>query len=379
MTNWGSSFYDTDSSDYNALETHNNGRPVNQIDGNVNNALCKSVDGVDYGICNRISKDMFRKTIEQISDTKYSQNCNGHGICDNSIGFCICDKGWTGFNCSLPEVPCNGLVRLQDSFGSFSSGYGRDRKYGFNLNCTWVIQPPAINEYGLPTVLIIKHFGTEPAFDVLTVFEGDWADQERVVNTVDGILPGGQYAMPELFIIPGDKGATIQFISDGSTSENGFTIMYGMPFDMKYVLAVRNPLLSTPCGRKFKTTEASRCQNENCDNCGISLDERADGVVNPETGNFDNMCYIGSRQNSETTNINDPIDGETLVGQYDECAKTVEKVLTHVAGDRVKMTVKCPRGSSLFAIDKTKLHDKPEFILGPGPPQVMSPKPSERD
>jgi hypothetical protein len=168
-------------------------------------------------------------------------------------------------------------------------------------------------------------------------------------------------------------------VSDGSTSENGFTIMYGMPFDMKYVFAVRNPLMSTPCGRKFKTSEASRCQNENCDNCGISLDERADGVVNPVTGNFDNMCYIGSRQNSEVTHINDPIDGETLVGQYDECAKTVEKVLTHVAGDRVKMTVKCPRGSSLFAIDKTKLHDKPEYILGPGPPQVMSPNPSRSE
>lgn len=147
---------------------------------------------------------------------------------------------------------------------------------------------------------------------------------------------------------------------------------------MKYVNAVRHPLLSAPCNRKFRSSEASRCQNDACDNCGISLDERADQVVNPVTGNFDNMCYIGSRDNSETTHINDPINGASLAGQFAECAQNVEKVLTHVAGDRVKMSVKCPRGSSIFAIDKSKLHDKPEYILGPGPPQVMSPEPSQQ-
>ena len=128
-------------------------------------------------------------------------------------------------NCSKPEVPCDGLVYLRESFGSFSTGYGRDRTYGFGKNCTWVIAPETVNTYGLPTVIVIKNFNTESAFDVMTVYEGDFISPDHVVASFDGKIPGGQYALPEMVVIPSDKGATINFVSDLTTSMSGFTIM----------------------------------------------------------------------------------------------------------------------------------------------------------
>ena len=90
-TSWGSSFYVTDGSNGQVMDAHQAGRPRNQLDGSLDNAMCNTVEGVSYGVCNRVSKDQFRKTVAQIADSKYSQNCNGHGICDSSVGFCICD------------------------------------------------------------------------------------------------------------------------------------------------------------------------------------------------------------------------------------------------------------------------------------------------
>ena len=37
--------------------------------------------------------------------------CNGHGECNTRYGICVCEAGWTGFNCSLPDTPCSGEVR----------------------------------------------------------------------------------------------------------------------------------------------------------------------------------------------------------------------------------------------------------------------------
>jgi len=377
---WGSSFYVTDGSDSAVLDTHNEGRPRNQLDGNVDNALCNDVNGNSFGICNQITPTMFSDTVRQIADSKYSQNCNGHGICDQSVGFCVCDRGWSGMNCSQPEVPCDGVIYLQDPFGSFSAGYGRDRIYGFDKNCTWVIAPPAVQTHGLPTVLVIKYFITEIAFDVLSVYEGDFIHPNNLVASFDGLYPGGQDAIPQMVVVPSDRGATINFVSDGTNSERGlpsdvagFEIMYGMPLDFNYVLSVRNPLIAAPCNRQFKATEQDRCVDAACNNCGISLDEQADQVINSNTGDFDNMCYIGNRPVNEVTHENDPINGEELQGGYKRCSEVADAMLTHKVGDTVTAEVQCPRASAAFAVNPLQEMDKPEYILGPGPPQFPPP------
>ena len=38
--------------------------------------------------------------------------CNGHGECNTRYGICICAAGWSGFNCSHPDTPCEGEVLL---------------------------------------------------------------------------------------------------------------------------------------------------------------------------------------------------------------------------------------------------------------------------
>ncbi len=32
--------------------------------------------------------------------------CNGHGECSPTYGLCVCDEGWSGFNCSTRDSPC---------------------------------------------------------------------------------------------------------------------------------------------------------------------------------------------------------------------------------------------------------------------------------
>ena len=42
--------------------------------------------------------------------------CNGHGECSHTYGLCVCDDGWSGFNCSIQETPCQ--VRTSRSCGT---------------------------------------------------------------------------------------------------------------------------------------------------------------------------------------------------------------------------------------------------------------------
>jgi hypothetical protein len=308
-SNWGSSFYSVDGIEESALVTHDSQRPRNQNDGKVGNAMCKNLDGSDTGVCDRVTKEMFRRTLVQIADSKYSQHCNGHGTCDTSIGFCICDRGWRGMNCSEPEVPCTGVQTLHDQFGSISTGYGRDRKYGLSLNCTWVIAPQSNDKYGLPTALVLTYFDTEAAFDVLALYEGHSVDPSKVITTIDGKYPRPNYAMPQLLLIPTDKGVTVNFNTDATTSMSGFNIMFGTPMNTAFFDGLRNPLTSAPCNRKFSSSEAAKCANKDCDNCGLSLNERADMAFNGELGTVDSMCYMAARSSTENLDINDPNSG----------------------------------------------------------------------
>ncbi len=308
-SSWGSSFYSVEGMDEAPLIAHDSKRPKNQVDGKIDNALCKNEDGTDTGLCDRVTKELFRRTLTQIADSKYSQHCNGHGTCDTSIGFCICDRGWSGMNCSEPEVPCNGVRTYNDQFGSISPGYGRDRKYGLSINCTWVIAPRSNSKYGLPTALVLTFFETEAAFDVLALYEGHFVDPARVITTIDGKYPRPNYAMPQLLLMPTDKGITINFQSDASTSLAGFNIMFGTPMNSAFFDGLRNPMTAAPCNRKFATAEAIKCANAGCDNCGLTTNERADMAFNGETGIIESMCFVAARSSSETLDANDPDAG----------------------------------------------------------------------
>ena len=93
-------------------------------------------------------------------------------------------------------------------------------------------------------------------------------------------------------------------------------------------------------------------------------------MINQVTGQLDNMCFLGNRPSDEVTHINDlSPEGVKLQSGYRLCGEVQDTVLHNKAGDTVRATVKCPRGSSAFAVDKQLFFDKPEFILGPGPPQ----------
>ena len=49
--------------------------------------------------------------------------CNGHGECNTKYGICVCDAGWSGFNCSEPDSPCASETHLNWPAGTFTDGY----------------------------------------------------------------------------------------------------------------------------------------------------------------------------------------------------------------------------------------------------------------
>ena len=65
--------------------------------------------------------------------------CNGHGECNTKYGICVCDSGWSGFNCSEPDSPCASETHLNWPAGTFTDGY-----FGINypdfVTCSWFIR-----------------------------------------------------------------------------------------------------------------------------------------------------------------------------------------------------------------------------------------------
>jgi hypothetical protein len=314
---WGSSFYSTDGHDQSILLQHNAGRPQNQADGGSDNAMCRTVAGMDLGFCERVSPERFRSAVYQIADLKYAESCNGHGTCDPSLAFCLCDSGWTGLNCSEPEKPCAGVKILRDSHGSFSPGFGRDRSYGYNLNCTWRIMPTAAEKYGLPMMLVFSFIKTEDAYDTIQVYGNTWTDPNNAVISLDGTFPkisnllnvGQSYGMPQSLNVYSDAGVTVNFKTDATISLAGFRLHFNTPLSDPMFRFLQHPLLAPGCQRKLGINSSS-CYDSECSNCGLTFNERADGATN---GNIlDNMCYDSIRQSTESTTV--------TAGGYQACS-----------------------------------------------------------
>ncbi|KAJ1487454.1 hypothetical protein T484DRAFT_1786589 [Baffinella frigidus] len=121
---WGTSFEDLDANLPATVKRWEDGRPRNTMDGGNDNAYCFTPKGAHIaGACDAVPFERFEAAINMTADTKYGQNCNGHGRCDFSIGLCLCDEGWNGFNCSEPEKPCSGIQYVRENYGSVSDGY----------------------------------------------------------------------------------------------------------------------------------------------------------------------------------------------------------------------------------------------------------------
>jgi hypothetical protein len=60
-----------------------------------------------------LENSAYRNELEDCEENVFNQtkietdcvnfnNCNGHGICKN--GQCICDAGWTNYDCSISNI-----------------------------------------------------------------------------------------------------------------------------------------------------------------------------------------------------------------------------------------------------------------------------------
>ena len=301
-----------------------------------------------------------------------------------------CDEGWDGFNCSEPEKPCNGLRYLRDSYGSVTDGYGRGRNYATDINCTWIIQPDIIRtEYGLPLIITFTYFHTESTYDPVVLYINPYVTLQEQVQTFDGTYPRysefGGYGMPHLAVVLADNGVAVNFLSDPTTTKTGFRFMYGT-LERNYIEALKHPLLSPNCTRQFENG-SPECEDDECTNCGVTTTETEDEAVT--AGQIDKMCFISQRAANQT-------HAEEPAG-YRECSDVVYEYLQVPAGSEVVMRTSCPRGQEYTAIPSDgqvpaivtrkaclcspvradsegafyagRMLDKPEFILGPGPPQ----------
>jgi hypothetical protein len=364
---WGSSFYRTDGSSEEALAKHYKGQPKTLRDGGTDNVMCTSEAGKDLEICGFVDLQGFTKTVNQKADMKYSENCNGHGVCDLSVGVCHCQPGWSGFNCSEPDKPCSGVTTLKQSYGSFTDGYGVGRVYGHKLNCTWIIEPEHHDTYGLPMMFTFVFFNMEVGFDAVDLYEAPYVDIQFKLKAmgVGGTFPKDRWAMPHSIVVGNGKKIAINFGTDDANPSGlyyGFKILFGR-LDLKYLKALSYPLLAPGCNRKF-SAEDPRCLDRGCTNCGVTLDEDTDDAI--FMGSPENMCF-SSFQPSNATAFNVSQD-------YYVCDEALRKLwLTFTVGDLITTRTPCNRGLMKPVTPKTFVYDRPEFILGSGPPEMKIP------
>ena len=365
QSEWGSSFYKTDGSSAASMSRHYRGQPRTLMDGGTDNAMCFSETGQDLGICGFVRLDNFTRTINQVADMKYSENCNGHGTCDISVGVCHCHAGWSGFNCSEPEKPCSGVKTLKQSYGSISDGFGVGRVYGHNSNCTWIIEPEYHDTYGLPMVFTFVYLDMEASFDRVELYEVPYQDIDYKIKAfgVGGTFPKDRWAMPHSVVIGNGKTSALAWITDAANPTGtyyGFKVLFGR-LDSVYIKALSFPALAPGCVRKYGG-ESGKCVDIYCTNCGVTLNEEEDGAE--FQGELENMCY-SSDQPSNATEYN-------IAQDYYPCKDTLNDMwLTHTAGSRVVMRLPCPRG--FMTPPSGFIYDRPEYVVGSCTPEVKVP------
>lgn len=334
-------------------------------DGGTDNAMCVDEYGKDLEICGFVRIQNFFNTMTQTADIKYAENCNGHGICDISVGICHCHAGWSGFNCSEPEKPCVGLQTIKASYGSISDGYGVGRIYGNNINCTWIIEPEHQDDYGLPMIFTFVYFDMEAGFDAVELYDRPFVDinYKLKVMGVGGTFPKDRWAMPHSIVIGKGEKVAVNFLTDEANPSGifyGFKLLFGR-LDSVFVKALSYPLLAPGCNRKYGSGD-SRCLDGHCTNCGVTLNEEEDNAY--FMGSNENMCF-SSDQASTVTDYN-------VMQDYYNCQDVLQNMwLKFTAGQTITMRVPCPRG---FMKPPTGfIYDMPEYIVGSGPPEVRLP------
>lgn len=223
--------------------------------------------------------------------------CNGHGECNTKYGICVCDSGWSGFNCSEPDSPCASETHLNWPAGTFTDGF-----FGVNypefVTCSWFIrstfntapiqsadsraeQTGAANAqaaiathdnaddlptlYVFPVVLLFTeinlevhadthrhtnalkharafahtHTHTQEGFDWVFVFEGRSTDTKDLLAAFSGFYPrrdnAGKTFLPQVVTSRGSKGVTVQFVSDLSFGRSGFRCTYTTALEESWV------------------------------------------------------------------------------------------------------------------------------------------------
>lgn len=108
---------------------------------------------------------------------------------------------------------CSGLRELTEPAGTFSDGSG-PADYDNNLDCRWLISPPAAQRLRIT----FESLQTEEGFDFVTIYDGPSAS-DRMLGTFTGAR------LPDA-ITTSQGQALVVFTTDASATEAGWTIRY---------------------------------------------------------------------------------------------------------------------------------------------------------
>jgi PKD repeat protein len=134
--------------------------------------------------------------------------CTFDGYCIN--GGCGCVPSSGGGN----TPTCSGNTTLTNCSGSIEDGSGGG-VYGNNQNCSWTIDPPGTSSVSLQ----FTTFNTEEGYDEVTVYNG-YPGSGTLLGTFSGA------ALPNQVLTANSGVMTVEFTSDGSVQEAGWSANY---------------------------------------------------------------------------------------------------------------------------------------------------------
>jgi Zn-dependent metalloprotease len=114
-----------------------------------------------------------------------------------------------------PNNYCSGTTNLTAPSGTFTDGSG-SADYQNNSNCTWVIAPPGATQISLN----FNSFDTEASYDSVVVYDGPDTTYPVLATWWGNTLP------PTINTSSGTGAMTVQFLSDVSITEGGWSASY---------------------------------------------------------------------------------------------------------------------------------------------------------